>query len=203
MDKSLCIVIQGPSSNVSELKTSWAGYDIIWSTWVGEEIKYDDNDVVIFNQMPYDKGVGNVKLQQLSTIKGVEKAKELGYKRAFKWRSDMLPTNPKKLLNLLTNDVNILFFHNQLPYRVGSYVDYVMESDVDTMASIWDFNESNSTHAEAIITSNIKTKNIKNISLFGGCLDDDNDIVLIKRNINIKDYKLHKEFEHNLCNDEN
>jgi hypothetical protein len=78
-----------------------------------------------------------------------------------------------------------------------------MESDIDVMASIWDFNESYATHAEAIITSNIKTKNITNINLFGGCLDDDNDIVWLKRNIHIKDYKTNKQFEHNLCNDEN
>jgi hypothetical protein len=200
---NLAIVIQGPSTNVKELKKAWANYDLIWSTWIGEESNYDDNDIVVFNQIPHDKGIGNIKLQQLTTIKGVEKAKELGYKRVFKWRSDMIPTNPKKLLTLLTNDVNILFFHNQLPDRVGSYVDYVMESDIDVMANIWDFNESYATHAEAIITSNIKTKNITNINLFGGCLDDDNDIVWLKRNIHIKDYKIHKQFEHNLCNDEN
>jgi hypothetical protein len=197
------IVIQGPSTNVEELKKAWVGYDLIWSTWLGEESKYNNDDIVIFNEIPHEKGVGNIKLQQLTTIKGVEKAKELGYTRVFKWRSDMIPTNPKKLIKVLTNDVNILFFHNQLPDRIGSYVDYVMESDIDVMANIWDFNESYSTHAEAIITSNIKTKNITNINLFGGFLDDDNDIVWLKRNIHIKDYKINKQFEHNLYNDEN
>jgi hypothetical protein len=203
MNKDLVIIIQGLSNNVEELKNAWNGYNLIWSTWKGSESIYSENDVTIFNDIPLEKGVGNVKLQQLTTNKGIEKAKELGYKRVFKWRSDMIPTNPNKLLNLLTNDVNILFFHNQLPDRIGSYIDYVMESDIDTMANIWDFNESYATHAEAIITSNIKTKNITNINLFGGCLDDDNDIVWLKRNIYIKDYKLHKPFEHNLCNDEN
>ena len=203
MNNELIIIIQGPSSNVDELRNAWGGYNLIWSTWEGEESKYNNSDVVIFNKTPNETGVGNIKLQQLTTNKGVEKAKELGYKRVFKWRSDMIPTNPKKLLELLTDGVNILFLHNQLPDRPSSYVDYIMESDVDTMASIWDFNESFSTHSEAIITSNINRKNITNISLFGGCLDDDNDIVWLKRNIHLKNYKQYKTFEHNLCNDEN
>jgi hypothetical protein len=203
MNNKLVIIIQGPSNNVEELKKAWDGYNLIWSTWKGSESRYSDNDIVIFNDVPHEEGVGNIKLQQLTTNKGIEKAKELGYQRVFKWRSDMIPTNPKKLITLLTEGVNILFFHNQLPYRPSSYVDYVMESDIDTMVSIWDFDESNSTHAEAIITSNINRKNIININLFGGCLNDDNDIVWLKRNIHIKDYKHHKLFEHNLCNDEN
>jgi len=203
MNNELSIIIQGPSNNVDELRNAWGGYNLIWSTWEGEESKYNNSDVVIFNEMPNEEGVGNIKLQQLTTNKGVEKAKELGYKRVFKWRSDMIPTNPKKLLEILTDGVNILFLHNQLPDRPSAYVDYVMESDVDTMASIWDFNESVSTHAEAIITSNINRKNITNICLFGGCLDDDNDIVWLKRDIYLKDYKQYKIFEHNLCNDEN
>jgi len=202
MGKDLAIIIQGPSDNVEELKKKWVGYNLIWSTWKGNEEKYNDNDIVIFDDVPNEKGIGNLKLQQLTTNNGVKKAKELGYKRVFKWRSDMIPTNPKKLLTLLTDGVNILFFHNQLPDRIGSYVDYVMESDVDTMANIWDFEESYAEHAEAIITLNIKRKNITNINLFGGCLNDDNDIVWLKKNIHIKNYKLHKPFEHNLCNDE-
>jgi hypothetical protein len=202
MNKDLVIIIQGPSNNVEELKNAWNGYNLIWSTWKGSESIYSENDVTIFNDIPLEKGVGNIKLQQVTTNKGIEKAKELGYKRVFKWRSDMIPTNPNKLLSLLTNDVNILFFHNLLPDKPGAYVDYVMESDIDTMTSIWDFEESNAIHAEAIITLNIKRKNITNISLFGGCLDDNNDIVWLKRNLYLKDYKQHKEFEHNLCGNE-
>jgi hypothetical protein len=202
MNNNLVIVIQGTSNNVEELKKAWDGYNLIWSTWKGDESKYNDNDIVIFNELPNELGVGNIKLQQLTTNEGIKKAKELGYKRVFKWRSDMIPTNPKKLLEILTDGVNILFSHNQSPDRPNSYVDYIMESDIDTMANIWDFNESFSTHAEAIITSNIERKNITNISLFGGCLDNDNDIIWLKKNIHIKDYKKHKMFEHNLCNDE-
>lgn len=217
MKNKLAIVVQGPSGNVDELKAAWHGYDLIWSTWKGDELIYDNNDVVVFNQMPQETGVGNIVLQQITTINGVKKAKELGYKRVFKWRSDMIPTNPNKLIGVLTEGVNFLFFHNHLPFHIflqgnidpeiplegiGSYVDYVMESDVDVMASIWDFNEFHGTHAEALITANIQRKNIKNINLFGGCLDDNNDILWLKKNINIKDYKKHKEFEYNLRNDE-
>lgn len=203
MNNELAIVIQGPSNNVEELKKAWVGYNLIWSTWFGEESKYGGNDIVIFNNKPIETGIGNIKLQQITTVKGVEKAKELGYNRVFKWRSDMIPTNPNELIKLLSDGVNILFFHNQLPDRIGSYVDYVMESNTETMISIWDFTEIHAEHAEAIITSNIHKKNIKNINLFGGCLNNDNDIIWLKRNIHLKDYKYHKPYEHNLCNDEN
>lgn len=190
------LIIQGPSSNVLELKKCWSGYDIIWSTWMGEECKYDKEDVVIYNEVPNDTGVGNINLQRVSTLNGSIKAKELGYDRVLKWRSDMVSTNPKKLLSSFKHGANFLFFHNTLPDRIGYFVDYIIESDIDTMMSIWDFNELYSTHAEAIITSNIKQKKITDINLFGGTLNDENDIIWLKRDIMIKDYKNFKEFEY-------
>jgi hypothetical protein len=193
------IIVQGPSSNVLKLKEAWGDYDIIWSTWKNEEQHYESEDIVIYNEIPKETGIGNIRLQQITTLNGVLKAKELGYDRVFKWRSDMVPTNPSALIALLEDSVNFLFFHNTLPYKMGYYVDYIVESDVDTMISIWDFNELYSTHAEEIITSNIYKKNINNINLFGGCLDDDNDIIWLNRNINLKNYKKHNEYEHNSC----
>jgi hypothetical protein len=189
------IVIQGPSSHVDELKKAWDGYDIIWSTWKGEEQKYNENDIVLFNDIPTVKGVGNIKLQQLSTLNGVKKAIELNYDRVFKWRSDMIPTNPAKLIECLKENVNFLFFHNTMPDKNGYYVDYVVESKVNEMMLIWSFEELEAIHAEAIITNNILKNRIEKINLFGGCLNDDNDIIWLKRNINIKDYKKYKEFE--------
>ena len=88
------IIIQGPSSNVLELKKAWLGYDIIWSTWFGEENNYNENDIVVYSDKPNESGVGNLNLQLITTHSGLIKAKELGYDRAFKWRSDMIPTNP-------------------------------------------------------------------------------------------------------------
>lgn len=101
------IVIQGPSSNVSQLKKAWSGYDIIWSTWVGDENHYDNNDIVVHSQKPSDTGTGNINLQLITTFNGVKKAKDLGYDRVFKWRSDMIPTNPALLISSLSEDINV------------------------------------------------------------------------------------------------
>ena len=53
MDK-ICLIIQGPSVNVNIMKEKYKDINIqvIFSTWEGEESKYDTNDIVVFNKMP-------------------------------------------------------------------------------------------------------------------------------------------------------
>ena len=74
---NICLIIQGPSVNVNILKDKYKNMNIqiIFSTWEGEESKYNENDIVIFNKMPKEKGIQNVMLQQLSTYNGLLKAK--------------------------------------------------------------------------------------------------------------------------------
>ena len=62
---TLCIVIQGPSNNVTLLKQNYSNSNVtlIFSTWKGEESKYDENDIVIFNDIPVEKGTQNVMMQ--------------------------------------------------------------------------------------------------------------------------------------------
>lgn len=189
------IVIQGPSNNVDELKKAWAGYDLIWSTWLGEESPYEENDIVVYSSKPHETGFGNINLQKISTYNGVLKAKELGYDRVFKWRSDMTPTNPEALINTLSGNINVLFYHHVMPDRSNYFVDYVMESETDIMINIWSFTNLYPTHAEAIITEYINKQGVR-VSLFGGKLNDNNDILWLKRNINIKDYKKYPAFEY-------
>ena len=47
------IIIQGPSSNIPELKEAWDGFDLIWSTWKGDEDYYHENDIVVYNTNPF------------------------------------------------------------------------------------------------------------------------------------------------------
>ena len=190
------IIIQGPSSNVLELKKAWLGYDIIWSTWFGEENNYDENDIVVYSDKPSESGVGNLNLQLITTHSGLIKAKELGYDRAFKWRSDMIPTNPDILISCLSDGFNLLFNHIVMPVKPNYFVDYVMEGEVNIMLNVWSFTNLYSTHAEAIITESIN-KHTSEIYLFGGNLNDKNDIYWLKKNISIKDYKKYPEYKHN------
>ena len=49
---NICLIIQGPSVNVNILKDKYKNMNIqiIFSTWEGEESKYNENDIVIFNK---------------------------------------------------------------------------------------------------------------------------------------------------------
>ena len=183
---SLVVLIQGPSSYVEEQKKAWDSFDIIWSTWKGEENKYNKNDTVVYNQIPNNFGVQNITLQQKSTIEGIKKAKELNFKRVLKWRSDLIPNNPKKLIDLFDkNSVNFLAWHNS----GGYFIDYFMESDIDKMYKIWDFNNINGPFPERIITDNIFEKGILNFNFILDKLNSDNEIYWIKRNILLSNYK--------------
>ena len=101
----ICLIIQGASDYVTILKEKYKNMDIqiIFSTWEGEESKYNENDIVIFNKMPIERGIQNVMLQQLSTYNGLLKAKEMGFENAIKIRSDAYFTD---LSYFLTNEID-------------------------------------------------------------------------------------------------
>jgi len=50
---NICIIIQGPSSNIARQRQCWNGYNYIFSTWTNDAKRneyYDDN--VIFSMTP-------------------------------------------------------------------------------------------------------------------------------------------------------
>ena len=61
--KDLAIIVQGQSSYLEILKKSLTGLNVIYSTWVGEENKYSNNDIVIFNEKPKHPGPCNFNFQ--------------------------------------------------------------------------------------------------------------------------------------------
>ena len=184
--KNFCIIIQGPSVNVQEQKKYWNGYDIIWSTWDGEQSKYEPNDIVLFNKMPDSFGVKNIALQQKSTIEGIKKAKELNYKRVLKWRSDLFAMNPHRLISSFKEEsVNFLAWHNTGRY----FIDYFMEGDIENIYKIWDFEKIQDEFPEKIITENIFKKNISNINFILENLNSYNEILWAKRNILLSSLK--------------
>jgi len=190
------ILIQGPSNNVSELKKVWDGYDIIWSTWVGEESKFDENDKVIFSPTPDSSGVGNIALQYKTTFEGLKFIKDLGYDRVLKWRSDMVPTSPNELLELFQHKcLNFLYW---VDLNGGYIVDYMLEGDIDLALECWDINTFSANYSERITTDNILS--IDNISLnfIGHQLTLSNDIYWIKRDVNISSYNNIKGFKNKI-----
>ena len=186
MNNDFCVIVQGPSDYVKELKNAWTGYDLIWSTWQGEESKYDTNDVVLFNSIPHDRGVQNIALQKISTLNGIMKAKEIGYNRVLKWRSDLLPSNANRLVSTFKKEcVNFLTWHNDGKY----FIDYFVEGEIDVIFNIWNVSTIHDEYSEKITTERILSLNYKNINFMGGELNNHNEIFWLKRNINLSTYK--------------
>jgi hypothetical protein len=184
MNEDLVIIIQGPVRlEPSFMEKQWEGFNLIWSTWDYEKIK--TNFPVIYNTPPYNSGVMNICYQQKSTLSGIIKAKELGYTKCLKWRSDQYPNNSNELIKLFDKDkTNSLYWHN---HEHGYYVDYFMYGSVNDMMLIWDFNcnDSSISYPEQVITSQIMKHNLQ-INCMGDKLTTENNIIWEKNNNSIK-----------------
>jgi hypothetical protein len=131
-----CVVVQGPTHPqwLKKVKESWEGYQIIFSTWEGTNAGlYGPSDIVIYNQIPPNAGVKNINLQKVSTINGFLKAKELGWNRALKVRSDFSTTTADGLHSLFdTTKLNLHGYWN-------NYInDFYMEGEIDDILELFD-----------------------------------------------------------------
>ena len=154
-----CIIVQGPSDSVSEIKRSTEGYKTIFSTWVGDESKYSKDDDVIFNEKPKEVGIGNLYYQQTSTMNGLLKAQNLGFKNVFKTRSDFIPTNINELIKGFTHKLNLFFWHN---YTGGYICDYFMAGEIELMIKLWKKkSDEGYNFAERMITENFFEMGLK------------------------------------------
>lgn len=195
MDK-ICLIIQGPSDHVNILKEKYKNTNIpiIFSTWEGEESKYNENDIVVFNKMPQERGVQNVMLQQLSTYNGLLKAKELGFKNAIKIRSDAYFTDLSLFLknDIYYNKLNFLFFLDY--HRISGpdksnnnykyFCDYIQISSVDNLLKMWDFKYDKCSYSEQLITNHVfNTFKSDDIAFIGNYLTNKCDIYWISRKL--------------------
>ena len=156
-----CIIIQGPTEflHVQENKMCWKNNPIIFSTWVdADKSAYDlENDTVLYNEYPKKLGPDNWNYQRISTLNGIILAKEKGYNRIVKWRSDFKTNNAGKLLNLFNLDkINFYAFMN---HRGGYVTDFFMEGNIDDMFNIFNTNTSGD-FPERILTNRIYELNL-------------------------------------------
>lgn len=193
MDK-ICLIIQGPSNHVNTIKKIYKDVNIpiVFSTWEGEESKYDINDIVIFNKIPQERGIKNVMLQQLSTYNGLLKARELGFKRAIKIRSDTYFTNLPLFLknNIDYNKLNFLFWldyyreDDSIYYKY--FCDYIQISNIDNLLKMWNFTYESCNYAEQLITKHVfNIFNKEEITFIGQYLTKDCDVYWINRELNL------------------
>ena len=148
-----CVVIQGPINTeiLNDIRKGWDGYKLIFSTWQGVDLSnFYTNETVLISEMPEHRGVMNFQLQKLSTIVGMRHAKELGWNRAVKWRSDMIPMGDESFWNLF--DSERLNFYMWTDANDGYLTDYFMEGNIDDIINLFDvttegpFPEWNITH---------------------------------------------------------
>lgn len=148
------VVIQGPThcDIIERIKKGWGNIPIIFSTWEGQpKFCYSDDDIVVYNKKPADVGVGNLNMQVISSMGGFLKAKELGYKRVVKWRSDLIPNDGVGLLNLFEKDC--FNFYSFLDDRDGYLADFFMEGELDEMINLFTIDNLYPLHAEVAFTN--------------------------------------------------
>ena len=170
-----CIIVQGPtySNSINQIKDCWKGYDVIYSTWKGYESWYGDGDIAIFSHTPHESGTKNLNYQKISTLAGLEMAKQLGYERALKWRSDMWTNNAKGLLDTFKDGYNTLCWVDS----EGGYLsDFFMEDTVDNLITLWDIHP-NGRFPEIVLTDKVKELGwLNRINFIVSDLNEDVDI---------------------------
>ena len=179
---SRCIVVQGQTNAeyVKQIKESFKGNHIIFSTWEGTDTDiYDEWDVVLFNPIPADKGVANLNLQRVSSLKGFLKGKEMGFKRVLKWRSDFICADGEELFKLFPED-KLSFY----AWHRDNYVtDFFMEGDIDEMINLFSFDGMNARFPEQAFTNRMFELGLDSKAHFV-CKDifEPNDIKWLKPN---------------------
>lgn len=135
-----CIVVQGATDthNVKEIKKSFDGYQIIFSTWEdADKSVYTKGDVVLYNKYPKDSGVVNLGLQKESTLAGLKKAKELGWESALKIRSDMWASNGTNLFSIFKEGkLNLLAWVDNV--EGGYIIDYLQYAPIEILEELFD-----------------------------------------------------------------
>lgn len=205
MKDKILIIIQGPLGYEQIINPYFKDFNILYSTWKGQEYKGKNlkNINVIYNDLPKEGGNRNLIFQQNSTLLGIKKGIEMGFEYCIKWRSDMIPTNIDLLIKDIDfNKLNILFRVNYINYyfqfirkKTNYYCDYIQMGNIKDLYTIWDFDNYNCAFPEEIISKNInKIFNKSSIEFIGRKLDYKNDIYWLKRNLYLSSYKNYEQY---------
>lgn len=189
-----CIIVQGPSTYLDILKPKLTrcGVSVIYSTWESDKNLYTENDLVVISDKPHDAGPGNINYQRATTLAGLYKARELGYKRALKLRSDMEPTHPEEFIKLFDNDnLNFFCWHYSIQNNIPGYmVDYFMSGPIDNLIEMWSEQKNNHHIAEIILTSVIvdRFKDFEMSFVFDR-FNQKNDVLWLKYDVHLSIYE--------------
>jgi len=173
---NIAIIVQGGITQMEYdfIRDKWGSEQLIISTWEGNTTQFKSTDIIIYNHMPDWKGVQNLNLQKISTVAGLNKAKEMGYTHALKIRCDMYPQYPQALLESMDWDkLNLLAWHN---HKDGYIVDYIVGGAINDIIFLFDV-DVNGAYPEWILTEKLFHSKLSNkTNYFLDKLNTDNDI---------------------------
>jgi hypothetical protein len=180
-----CVVVQGPINieALPKIKECFRGYQLIHSCWEGNDTSlFDETDIVLINKIPNDSGPGNYLFQRENTLRGLDKAEELGWTRALKWRSDMWCTNVDGLWDMFESDKLNLYYW--VEHISGYITDFFMEGDISDIKTLFSSEVPNYRykHTEFILTLMLFTTGLYRKTVFmGSKLNPNCDVYWAKR----------------------
>jgi len=155
------ILIQGPNTHPEQIVKCYSGHDVIFSTLEGEDTSMleENNFIVVKNKRPEHSGHANFNLQVINTLNGIKKAEELGYDFVFKVRSDITIPKISKLLDLMGEPDDTIFFPAYHNWDGGYLCEHMLYGKTNLMKILWDIPESTLPIAPEIqLTTHFKKK---------------------------------------------
>ncbi len=185
-----CVVVQGKTDPeaLPKIKEKWSGYCLIFSTWMGDEEYYTNDDIVLFNEIPDNTGVANLNLQKITTWNGLTLARKMGWEKALKWRSDMWPTDGDSIWRTFSdNGLNFFCWHD---YNGGYVTDYFVYGNCEDIIGIYDIENFNDRFPEWHITERLKNLGLHvGAKCMGNRLHSNIDIFWQKNGIWLSSYR--------------
>lgn len=164
-EKPLAIVLQGPIRHDSNFtletvriyRKNFPHCQVIISTWENERedvlaLLEKENAIVLRNQLPDIRGLGNTNYQIHSSYEGIKKAQELGFEYVIKSRTDQrfyevnIPEYLHNLLELFPKDPTLENFQkkrlialsfNTFRYRLYDISDMFLFGHIDDVLNFW------------------------------------------------------------------
>ena len=190
----IAVVIQGPIKNIRRHMDLWPeSCLVLFSTCDDFEERIGADVITLQSDRPEDNGVGNINLQKITTLSGLNIAQKYDYKYSIKIRSDLFPTNARTLIDSL--DLEKLNFIAKHRDRIDGYdgylVDYFQAGKTDDLIKLWDIKDIHSNSIAETALMNNFSKNFKpeDVSFFLDKLNSSNDLWWERSKIFISSYK--------------
>lgn len=160
------VLLQGLNTHPQQIKDCYKKCDVIFSTTdTNADLLLDTNFTIVINKEPRIPGNKNLNYQVTNTYNGILKAEEMGYEYVFKIRADITIPEVNRLMELMGEPTNTLFFPAFHDYKGGYLCDYMVYGRIDHMKSLWNIPESNDHAPPEVQITKHYTTNLPNIKV--------------------------------------